>query len=91
MLRSSNGEGADLLQGGEIREIVNNERIVFTFGWNDAHPAHGPEMVVSVTLSDAGAGKTKMVFRQTKLPTIAERDGHRGGWTSAFGRLDTSG
>jgi hypothetical protein len=29
-----------------------------------------------------------MTFRQEPFQSVAERDGHRGGWTSAFDRLD---
>lgn len=86
-LRSPAGE-PDLWQGGIYREIVENERIVFTFTWDKAHPAQGHETLVTVTFADLPGGKTRMVLRQQFLPSIAERDGHRGGWSSAFDRLN---
>ncbi len=81
-------DGQELPQGGVYKEIVANEKIVFTFAWGEAHAASGADMECDVRLSDFGAGKTKMVFRQSLLPSMAERDGHREGWSSSFGRLN---
>jgi len=78
--------GADLWQGGVYREIVPNERIVYTFIWDEPHPAHSHNMLVTVTLADKG-GKTELTFRQQFLPSKAERDGHAYGWGSSFDRL----
>jgi uncharacterized protein YndB with AHSA1/START domain len=33
-------------------------------------------------------GKTRMTFRQSPFQSIEERDGHQGGWTSSFDRLE---
>ena len=80
-------EGGRLGQGGVYREVVDNERLVFTFVWDPPHGDSGHEMLVSVSFADEGS-KTRMVFRQTALPSEAERRGHQGGWTSSFDRLD---
>jgi uncharacterized protein YndB with AHSA1/START domain len=82
------GGGPDLWQGGRYLEVVPPERLVYTFTWDEEHPAHGVEMLMTIVFHDRG-GKTEMVLRQTKLPSVAERDGHIGGWTSALDRLDT--
>ena len=34
------------------------------------------------------AGRTRMTFRQVPFQSVEERDGHRGGWTSTFDRLE---
>jgi uncharacterized protein YndB with AHSA1/START domain len=83
--------GPDLAQRGVYKEIIKNEKIVFSFAWTREHAAGTHEMVVSIVFSDVGSGKakkTKMSFTQTLLPSIAQRDGHRYGWTSTFDRLD---
>jgi uncharacterized protein YndB with AHSA1/START domain len=83
--------GPDIAQRGVYKEIVKNEKLVFAFVWGDTHPAGGGEMVVTIRFSDVGSGKakqTKMIFAQTLLPSVAERDGHRYGWSSTFDRLD---
>ncbi|MEQ8935240.1 MAG: SRPBCC domain-containing protein [Amphiplicatus sp.] len=84
-LQSTEG-GADLWQGGVYREIVPNERLVFTFIWDEPHPAHSHNMLVTVALADKGE-KTELTFRQQFLPSKAERDGHAYGWGSSFDRL----
>jgi hypothetical protein len=33
-------------------------------------------------------GKTTMHFHQAFFATVAERDGHNGGWSSSFERLE---
>ena len=77
--------GENLWQGGVYREIVPNERLVFTFAWEE-EGERGQEMLVSLTFEDA-AGKTRFTLRQEVFASVAERDGHNGGWNSAFDRL----
>ena len=81
-------DGKLLKQGGVFREIAPRERVVYTMAWDDAHPAHGPEMLITVTFKDAGKDKTHVTFRQEGLPSVPERDGHNEGWNSAFDRID---
>ncbi|MFO1067359.1 MAG: SRPBCC domain-containing protein [Geminicoccaceae bacterium] len=78
--------GPVLWQGGTLHEIVPPERLRFSFAWDQADGQPGPEMMVTVTLAERN-GRTLMAFRQERLPSEASREGHRGGWTSAFDRL----
>ncbi len=78
--------GNDLWVGGVYREIVPPERLVFTFAWEE-EGERGLETVVTITFAEQGA-KTLMTFRQTPFQSAGELDGHRGGWTSCFDRLD---
>ena len=82
----SNETGKELWQRGVFREVFAPERIVFTFAW-DAEGERGLETLVTVTFAEQD-GKTRMTFHQAPFQSIAERDGHRGGWTSSFDRLD---
>ena len=79
-------DGRLLTLGGTFREVVPPDRLVFTFAW-DEEGERGLETVVTVTFAEQGR-KTLMTFRQTPFQSAGERDGHRGGWTSAFERLD---
>ena len=83
--KDDNGE--ELWQGGVLREVVAPERLVFTFGWygDDGRPGH--ETLVTVTFAEEH-GKTRMTFQQAVFETMAQRDGHQGGWSSAFDRLE---
>ena len=78
--------GQQLRVGGVYREIAPPERLVFTFAWEE-EGERGLETVVTITLADRG-GKTHMIMRQTPFQSDGERDGHHGGWSSAFDRLD---
>lgn len=80
------GGGRDLWQGGVYREIVEPERLVFTFAWDDANGRRGHETLVTVTFAEHH-GKTTMTLRQATFETIENRDGHQGGWNSSFDRL----
>lgn len=71
---------------GVYRDIVENERLVFTHVWLDETGKPGQETLVTVWLADEN-GKTRMNFRQTNFDSVEERDGHRGGWTECFDKL----
>lgn len=79
-------DGAELWQGGTFLEVAPPHRIVFTFAW-DEDGERGLENLVSVTFADE-IGKTRMTLRQTPFRSMAEREGHREGWSSSFDRLD---
>lgn len=68
--------------GGTYREIEPHERLVFTFAWDDG-PSGGMETLVTIVLAERG-GKTVQTFHQTPFVSVAERDSHVDGWTSAF-------
>ena len=86
LLRPQDG-GPDLGLGGVYHEIVEPERLVFSFAWANDHPAQGHDTLVTIEFTDLG-DQTRMVFRQTGLPSQGEVEGHTEGWTSAFERLD---
>jgi uncharacterized protein YndB with AHSA1/START domain len=78
--------GDDLWHGGVFREVVPPERLVFTFAWDEAGE-RGLETLVTVTFAEQN-GKTLMTFRHEFFRSVEERDGHNGGWTSTFDRLE---
>jgi uncharacterized protein YndB with AHSA1/START domain len=78
--------GRELWQHGVFREVVRPERLVFTFQW-DEDGERGLETLVTVTFADAN-GNTRLVFHQAPFQSRNERDGHEGGWSSSFDRLD---
>ena len=76
-------EGNDLWLGGTYLKLIEDELIEQTHVWE----SEGRETVISVRFEDEGK-KTRMTFRQTRFASVADRDGHRGGWTECFERLD---
>ena len=79
-------EGTEYWKQGVYREVVEPERLVFTFAWEDAEGKPGHETVVMVTFAEHGA-KTKLTLHQGVFETVAARDSHEGGWTSTLQRL----
>jgi uncharacterized protein YndB with AHSA1/START domain len=80
-------DGTELWLGGVYREIVEPERLVFTHAWDDEHGNPGHETLVTVTFVERD-GKTEMTFRQGMFESVESRDGHKGGWTECFDRLE---
>lgn len=83
---TSAADGRELWQHGVFREVVKPERLVFTFVWEE-EGERGLETLVTITFADE-RGKTRLTLRQVPFQSIAERDGHGGGWSSSFDRLD---
>jgi uncharacterized protein YndB with AHSA1/START domain len=72
---------------GVIREIARPERIVWTCMVDDTDGRSiSAETLLTVTFEDQG-GKTRLTLHQGVFESVTGRDGHRGGWTSAFDRL----
>ncbi len=84
-LRSTEN-GQELWHKGIFREVTPPERLVFTFAWEE-EGERGLETLVTVSFAEQGDG-TRMTFRHAPFQSIAERDGHNGGWNSTFDRFD---
>ena len=78
-------DGQEYWMRGIYREIVEPERIVFTFSWEE-EGERGRENLVTVTFADQG-DKTRMTFRQAFFESVSERDSHNEGWSECFDRL----
>jgi uncharacterized protein YndB with AHSA1/START domain len=84
-IRSPDGENAWMV--GHYQEIIEPERIVFTFAWEDADGLRGPQTLVTVTLGAQGQ-RTKLAFHQTPFDSVEDRDSHQNGWTECMERLE---
>ncbi|NJM92610.1 MAG: SRPBCC domain-containing protein [Rhodospirillaceae bacterium] len=78
-------EGKEYWMRGIYREIVEPERIVFTFSWEE-DGERGRENLITVTFAEQG-GQTRMTFRQAFFESIEQRDSHNEGWSECFERL----
>lgn len=77
------GKGGELWQGGVHREVKEPERLVFSFAWDQECGLPGNEMLITLIFEALGrSGRC-----QDGLPTLAERDGHSGGWGEALDAL----
>lgn len=88
-LRSA-ASGEELWQGGVYREIVEPERLSFTFKWEgDNHEDGAPvETLVTVELAETADGRTGMTFTQQGLKNERSLANHRHGWNSTVDRLE---
>jgi uncharacterized protein YndB with AHSA1/START domain len=77
----------ELWLSGIYRELVEPERLVFTFVWDNHPDGTKNEMLVSVTLTEDGPN-TKMILHQTQFTSIEQRDDHGHGWSSSIDRLE---
>jgi uncharacterized protein YndB with AHSA1/START domain len=79
-------EGAEHWKQGVYREVVEPERLVFTFAWEDAdgNPTH--QTLVTVSFAEEGS-RTKLTLHQAVFETVARRDEHQRGWTSTLQRF----
>jgi uncharacterized protein YndB with AHSA1/START domain len=77
----------DLWQEGLYLEVVPEERLVFTFRWDNRDGQPTPETTVTISFEEHN-GKTTMHFHQAFFKTAEDHDGHRGGWNSSFDRLE---
>jgi uncharacterized protein YndB with AHSA1/START domain len=82
MMRSPTGEPHDV--GGVYREIVADEKLVFTWVWKSAPER---ESLVTVVLKPDGDG-TLLTLTHEQFADEAARDGHRQGWNGAFDKLE---
>lgn len=74
-------DGRSYGMSGVYREIVEPERIVFTFAWDGE-----PETLVTVAIRPEGDG-TRLTFRQEPFADAASRDSHESGWGECLDRL----
>jgi uncharacterized protein YndB with AHSA1/START domain len=78
--------GTEHWKRGVYREIIEPERIVFTFAWEDPGGHTGHELLTTVTFAEQGT-KTKLTLHQAMFETTERRDDHVMGWTSCLERF----
>jgi uncharacterized protein YndB with AHSA1/START domain len=79
-------EGVDHWLRGVYHEIVEPERLVFTYAWEDAEGRPNHETLVTVTFADHD-GKTQLTLHHAVFATAAARDDHGRGWTQTLDHL----
>ena len=70
--------------GGVYREVVPNERLVFSWAWHTT-PERESLVTVSIKREDEGAILT---LTHEKFFDQAARDGHQRGWTGTLEKLE---
>jgi uncharacterized protein YndB with AHSA1/START domain len=84
-MRSPDGKPHNV--GGVYREVVSNEKLVFTWAWDAAPPDEPYESLVTVLFKPEGGG-TLLTVTHEKLFDEASRNGHQHGWIGALDKLE---
>jgi uncharacterized protein YndB with AHSA1/START domain len=82
VMRGSDGEEHDV--SGVYREVVPNEKLVFTWAWRTTPER---ESLVTVTLKADGSG-TILTLTHEQFFDEPARDRHQSGWTGALDKLE---
>jgi uncharacterized protein YndB with AHSA1/START domain len=82
VMQAPNGEVHDV--SGAYREVIANEKLVFTWAWKSTPER---ESLVTVTFKPDGAG-TLMTLTHEQFFDAEARDRHQGGWTGAMDKLE---
>jgi uncharacterized protein YndB with AHSA1/START domain len=78
------GDGEYFQVGGLYREIVPNERLVFSWAW---HSTPERESLLTISLKPDGDG-TLLTLHHEQFFDAAARDGHEKGWNELLGKLE---
>ncbi|HEY5858271.1 MAG TPA: SRPBCC domain-containing protein [Aldersonia sp.] len=84
MVRDETGE--NFAVSGRYLEVVEPERLVFTWGDPTGDGTPERESVITVTFAER-AGKTTMTFHLQAPGPLSPEDGARSGWSQSFGKL----
>ncbi len=68
---------------GVFREVLEPERLAFTWAHENPDGTLGHETLITVTFADLGE-KTRLTLRQETFESIEARNDHRNGWSSAI-------
>jgi uncharacterized protein YndB with AHSA1/START domain len=79
-----NGKGEYFEVGGVYREVVPNQRLVFSWAW---HSTPERESLVTVQLKPDGAG-TLLTFHHEQFADQTARDNHERGWIELLVKLE---
>ncbi|MDB5065633.1 MAG: polyketide cyclase [Chloroflexi bacterium] len=79
-------DGVDHWVQGVYREVVEPERLVTTWAWEQADGSSGGETLLTVTLEERD-GRTVLTLHQALFGDAVERENHQDGWSQALDRL----
>jgi uncharacterized protein YndB with AHSA1/START domain len=82
LMQSPGGEEHDV--SGVYREVVANEKLVFTWAWKTTPER---ESLVTVLLKPDGAG-TLLTLTHEQFVDEEARDRHQGGWNGALDKME---
>jgi uncharacterized protein YndB with AHSA1/START domain len=76
-------EGNEHRVRGVYHEIVEGERLVYTWTWIDADGNAGHETLITINFADEGE-QTRLTLHQAIFESNTARNEHHVGWNSSF-------
>ena len=80
-------QGERCAVSGVYQEIVPDDRLVFSHGWEGESGRTEHWTRVTIRFEDAGPGRTKLTVEQSIFRSVASRDAHIGGWSESLEKL----
>lgn len=80
-------EGDPFFLVGEFVEVVPQERLSYTFRWENPDP-EDRETVVTLSLRDIGGTRTELVLSQGDFATEGRQALHEQGWAESLHKLE---
>jgi uncharacterized protein YndB with AHSA1/START domain len=81
-------DGSAIAAEGRFREIVPQQKLVYTWAWRGEDGKPGRETLVTVTFRAVGQ-KTELTLRHEGFETRESRDNHTMGWNGCFDKLES--
>lgn len=81
-------EGQRYKVSGQVTSVRPPNLVAFTWGWHDENDRRGHESHVTIEISEAGPGKSRLRLSHARLPDQDARDRHAQGWTSSLRKLE---
>ena len=79
-------EGDPYIAGGVYKEIVPQEKLVFTWLWK--HEDASMESLVTLLFKPFGKRQTELTLIHERFPNEEERDKHGEGWVGVLDQLE---
>lgn len=78
-------QGDPYIVAGVYREIIPDEKLVFTWQWQGDEEA--VEMLITLMFRAVSDMRSELTLRHERFPNEEERDSHQTGWDGTFDQL----
>lgn len=80
-------DGKIMTARGEILEIIQNQKLRFTWAWDQEDGSPGQLMDITLEFKPIETG-TRLTLHQVNFIDAEARDHHRSGWTRCYEKLE---
>jgi glutathione S-transferase len=84
----STPDGEKMTAYGAFREARSNEKLAYTWQWEDDPQWGGIESLVTAEFRERDAATTELRLTHENFPSEQSRDNHIGGWNNSLDKLE---